>query len=66
MAIATPSALSNNGSFPYVVLGFFGLYLYALSVHARNLRVHLLLMLLVFAALRARPLNRRTLGLLAK
>lgn len=43
---------------PYVVLGFFGRYLYALSNHARNLRVYLLLMLLVFAALSARPLNR--------
>ncbi len=43
---------------PYVVLGFFGLYLYALSNQARNLRLYLLPVLLIFAALGARPLNR--------
>jgi len=43
---------------PYVVLGFFGLYLYALSTHSRNLRVSLVLVLLVFAMLSERPLNR--------
>lgn len=42
---------------PYVVLGFFGLYLYALSDHARNLRVSLVLVLLLFATLGARPLS---------
>jgi hypothetical protein len=42
---------------PYVVLGFFGLYLYALSGHARNLRVSLVLLLLLFATLGARPLS---------
>jgi hypothetical protein len=51
---------------PYVVLGFFGLYLYALSNHARNLRVYLLLMLLVFAALSACPLNRSDAWLVGK
>jgi hypothetical protein len=51
---------------PDVVLGFFGLYLYALSNHARNLRVYLLLMLLVFAALSARPLNRSDAWLVGK
>ena len=43
---------------PYVILGFFGLYLYALSSRARNLRVYLLPVLLVFATLGARSLNR--------
>ena len=43
---------------PYVVLGFFGLYLYALSNSARNMRVGLVLLLLVFATLSARPLSR--------
>jgi hypothetical protein len=44
---------------PYVVLGLFGLYLYALSIRRRDLRVLLVLALLVFAALGARPLNRK-------
>jgi hypothetical protein len=43
---------------PYVVLGFFGLYLYALSNHSRNLRVSLVLFLLVYALLGVLPLNR--------
>jgi hypothetical protein len=43
---------------PYVVLGFFGLYLYALSNQVRSLRVALVLALLAFAILSARPLNR--------
>jgi len=42
---------------PYVVLGLFGLYLFALSNHSRNLRVPLLLVLLLFAMLSERPLN---------
>ncbi len=44
---------------PFMVIGFFGLYLYALSIHSRNLRVSLVLVLLLFAMLSARPLNRR-------
>ena len=44
---------------PYVVLGFFGSYLYALSNKGRNLRVSLVLILLVFSLLSARPLNRK-------
>lgn len=44
---------------PYVVLGVFGLYLFTLSNHRRNLRVALLLILLVFAMLSERPLNRK-------
>jgi hypothetical protein len=43
---------------PYVVLGFFGLYLYTLTNHARNVRVYLLPVLLLFAVLSTRPLNR--------
>jgi len=43
---------------PYVVLGLFGLHLYALSNHGRNLRVSLVLVLLVLAMLSARPLDR--------
>ncbi|HTR27522.1 MAG TPA: hypothetical protein VMI10_26365 [Terriglobales bacterium] len=43
---------------PYVVLGIFGLYLCALSNRRRNLRIALVLMLLTFALLGARPLNR--------
>ncbi len=43
---------------PYVVLGFFGLYLYALSNRRRTVRVSLVVVLLVFAMLSARPLNR--------
>jgi hypothetical protein len=43
----------------YEILGLFGLYLYALSNHGRNLRVSLILILLVFAMLGARPLNRK-------
>jgi hypothetical protein len=39
---------------PYVVLGLFGLYLYALSSHSRNLRVPLVLVVLVLAMLSAR------------
>jgi len=42
---------------PYMVLGMFGFYLYALSNHRRNIRVSLVLFLLVFATLSARPLN---------
>jgi len=44
---------------PYVVLGFFGSYLYALSNQGRNLRVSLVLALLVFSILSARPLDRK-------
>jgi len=43
---------------PYVVLGLFGLYLYALSNRGRNVRVALVLILLAFAILGTRPLNR--------
>jgi hypothetical protein len=42
---------------PYVVLGLFGLYLYALSNPWRNLRIALVLVLLAFAMLGTRPLN---------
>jgi hypothetical protein len=42
---------------PYVVLGLFGLYLYALSNRGRNLRVALILILLAFAMLGVRPLK---------
>jgi hypothetical protein len=51
---------------PYVVLGFFGLYLYALSKPAGNVRVCLLTVLLVVAALGARPLNRSDVRVLQK
>lgn len=51
---------------PYVVLGFFGLYLYALSNPARNLRVGLVLSLLVFAMLSARPLSRSDTWIVSK
>jgi hypothetical protein len=51
---------------PYVVLGFFGLYLYALSNHTRNARVYLLPVLLVVAVLGARPLNRSDAWLVGK
>ena len=44
---------------PYVVLGFLGSYLYALSNQGRNLRVSLVLVLLVFSMLSARPLDRK-------
>jgi hypothetical protein len=44
---------------PYVVLGLFGLYLYALSNRHRYFRVSLLLALMLFAVLGARPLNRK-------
>jgi len=44
---------------PYVVLGFFGLYLFALSNANRTLSVSLVLVSLVFAMFCARPLNRR-------
>jgi hypothetical protein len=43
---------------PYLVLGFLGLYLLALSNQHRNLRALLVLVSLVFATLSARPLNR--------
>jgi len=51
------AAASSRYTF-YVVPGFFGLYLYALSNHGRNLRVSLVLLLLAFALLGTRPLNR--------
>jgi hypothetical protein len=51
------AAFSSRYTF-YVVLGFFGLYLYALSIRSRNLRVSLVLVLLVYAVLGALPLNR--------
>jgi hypothetical protein len=44
---------------PYVILGLFGVYLYALSNRRRDLRVSLVLALVVFALLGARPLNTR-------
>lgn len=43
---------------PYVVLGLFALYLYALSHRSRNLRVPMILVLLVLAVLGSFPLNR--------
>ena len=44
---------------PYVVLGFFGSYLYALSNRGRGLRISLVLVLLAFSMLSARPLDRK-------
>ena len=43
---------------PYVVLGFFGSYLYASSNQGRRLGISLVLVLLVFSILSARPLDR--------
>jgi len=51
------AAASTSRYTPYVVLGFFGLYLYALSDHAQNLRAHLALALVLFATFGARPLS---------
>jgi hypothetical protein len=56
------NAAASSRYTPYVVLGFFGLYLYALSNHSRNLRVSLVLVLLAFAMLSARPLNSSDTG----
>ncbi len=56
LCLGLPAA-SNSRYTPYVVLGLFGLYLYALSNQGRNLRVFLVLSLLVYAMLGARPLN---------
>ncbi len=42
---------------PYVVLGLFGLYLFALSIRGRILRATLVLILLALALLGTRPLN---------
>jgi hypothetical protein len=51
------AAAATSRYTPYVVFGFFGLYLYALSDHARNLRAYLVLVLVLFATLGARPLS---------
>jgi len=53
------AAAGNSRYTPYVILGLFGLYLYALSIRRRDLRVSLVLALVVFAVLGARPLNPR-------
>lgn len=53
------AAAGNSRYTSYVILGLFGLYLYALSNRRRDIRVSLLLALLVFALLGARPLNRK-------
>jgi hypothetical protein len=51
------AAAATSRYTPYVVFGFFGLYLYALSDHARNLCAYLVLVLVLFATLGARPLS---------
>jgi hypothetical protein len=53
------AAAGNSRYTSYVILGLFGVYLYALSIRRRNLRVSLLVVLLAFAMLSARPLNRK-------
>jgi hypothetical protein len=57
LCLGLVAAASSRYTF-YVILGFFGLYLYALSNHGRKLRVSLVLLLLAFALLGTRPLNR--------
>jgi len=57
LCLGLVAAASSRYTF-YVILGLFGLYLYALSNHGRNLRVSLVLLLLTFALLGTRPLNR--------
>lgn len=47
---------------PYVVLGVFGLYLYALSIRRQHIRVLVVLVLVAFAVLSARPLNPKDAG----
>jgi hypothetical protein len=47
---------------PYVVLGLFGLYLYALSNRHRGVRVSLILVVLAFGVLSSRPMDRYNAG----
>ncbi len=53
------AAAGNSRYTLYVILGLFGVYLYALSIRCRDFRVSLVLALLVFAVLGALPLNRK-------
>jgi hypothetical protein len=53
------AAAGNSRYTPYVILGLFGVYLYALSNRRRDVRVSQVLALAAFATLGALPLNRK-------
>lgn len=55
-------AAASSRYVPYAVLGFFGLYLYALSNDGRKLRASLVFVVFVLAMLSARPLDRVNAG----
>lgn len=52
------TAAATSRYTPYVILGLFGVYLYALSNRRPEVRLKFILVLAVFAVFGARPLNR--------
>jgi len=52
------AAAATSRYTPYVILGLFGVYLYALSIRRPGVRARFILVLMVFAVFGACPLNR--------